>query len=211
MSRIGPSTVEPVRVGSMPAARALPVASPSVDEVTRLLLDARDGDRIALAAFVRRTQPDVWRLAAHLVGREDAADVTQDTYVRMWRALPRYRADASARTWLLVIARRTCVDALRRRARHRRLVLSRAADSGGSDTEGIEPCAVTQADEHVALDAMVGELAPDRRDAFVLTQMIGCSYDEASLVCGVPVGTIRSRVARARQDLVAALAAVEAV
>src|SRR5689334_15169119 len=195
----------------MPAHRTLPVASPSVDELTRLLLDARDGDRIALAAFVRGTQPDVWRLAAHLVGQDEADDVTQDVYVRMWSALPRFRADASARTWLLVIARRACVDALRRRGRQRRLVPARAVEPSGHDTDGIEPCCPAQADEHLALDAMVGELEADRRDAFVLTQMIGCSYEEAALVCGVPVGTIRSRVARARQDLVAALTAVEAV
>jgi RNA polymerase sigma-70 factor (ECF subfamily) len=195
----------------MPTAQTFPVASPSVDELTRLLLDARDGDRIALAAFVRGTQPDVWRLAAHLVGPGDADDVTQDVYVRMWRALPRFRGDASARTWLLVIARRACVDALRRRGRQRRLVTPRAVERLPLDTTPTQPCTVARIDEHVALDAMVGELDAERRDAFVLTQMIGCSYDEAALVCGVPVGTIRSRVARARQDLVAALAAVEAV
>jgi RNA polymerase sigma-70 factor (ECF subfamily) len=182
-----------------------------VDELTRLLLDARDGDRIALAAFVRGTQPDVWRLAAHLVGPGEADDITQDVYVRMWGALPRFRADASARTWLLVIARRACVDALRRRGRQRRLVPADAVEPSGRAADRIEPCSPARADEHVALVAMVGELEADRRDAFVLTQMIGCSYEEAALVCGVPVGTIRSRVARARQDLLAALAAVEAV
>jgi RNA polymerase sigma-70 factor (ECF subfamily) len=57
----------------------------------------------------------------------------------------------------------------------------------------------------VALRRQVGALSPDRRDAFVLTQLVGLSYPEAAEVCGVPIGTIRSRVARAREDLVAGL------
>ena len=57
----------------------------------------------------------------------------------------------------------------------------------------------------MALRRQVGALTPDRRDAFVLTQLVGLSYPEAAEVCGVPVGTIRSRVARAREDLVVGL------
>jgi hypothetical protein len=71
-----------------------------VDELTRRLLAARDGDRHALAAAVRSSQAEVWRLAAHLVGPEDADDVTQDVFVHAWRALPAFRGDASGRTWL---------------------------------------------------------------------------------------------------------------
>ena len=60
-----------------------------------------------------------------------------------------------------------------------------------------------------ALAALVTGLEPDRREALVLTQVLGCSYAEAAAVCGVPVGTIRSRVARAREALVEQLAAAE--
>ena len=66
----------------------------------------RDGDRSALLHALRASQADVWRLATHLVGPQEADDVTQDVFVRAWRALPAYRGDASARTWLLAIARR---------------------------------------------------------------------------------------------------------
>ena len=62
----------------------------------------------------------------------------------------------------------------------------------------------------VALELLVDDLDPDRREAFVLTQLIGCSYEEAAIACDVPVGTIRSRVARARSDLANALRAAEA-
>jgi len=92
-----------------------------VDELTRLFLAARDGDRTALFHAVRSSQADVWRLVVHLVGPNDADDVTQDTYVRAWKALPAFRGDSSARTWLLAIARRACADAVRRNVRRRRL------------------------------------------------------------------------------------------
>jgi RNA polymerase sigma-70 factor, ECF subfamily len=177
----------------MPGPRPCSVWSLAVDELTQLLLATRDGDRAALRAFVRSSQGDVWRFVAHRVGSDDADDVTQDVYVRAWRAIPAFRHDAAARTWLLAIARRACVDALRRRGRQLRLT-ERVA---GAPTTGSSP------DPAAAntLEDLVAGLTGDRRDAFVLTQLLGCSYDEAATLCDVPVGTIRSRVARARADL----------
>ena len=59
--------------------------------------------------------------------------------------------------------------------------------------------------EEISLTAVIAQLAPGRREAFTLTQVLGLSYAEAAQVCGCPIGTIRSRVARARSDLVIAL------
>jgi RNA polymerase sigma-70 factor (ECF subfamily) len=164
-----------------------------VDELTRLLVAGRDGDRAAFGAVIRRSQADVWRLAAHLVGREEADDVTQEVFLRVHGALPGFRGESSARTWLLAIARRTCADVIRRARRQRRLydrLAAQLADASAPAGEG-----------SLCLDELVARLDDDRRSAFVLTQMLGCSYDEAAGVCGTPVGTIRSRVARARSDL----------
>ena len=174
-----------------------------MDELTDLLLEARDGDRLALAAAIRASQADVWRFVAHLVGRDGADDVTQDTYVRAWRALPAFRAESSARTWLFAIARRACADADRRRRREHRIARRVAEDHVAAATVGPEGS--------VSLESIVAGLRPDRRDAFVLTQLLGCSYEEAAAVCGCALGTVRSRVARAREDLVAALAAAQAM
>jgi RNA polymerase sigma-70 factor (ECF subfamily) len=173
-----------------------------VDELTRLFLAARDGDRTALLHAVRGSQADVWRLARHLVGPDDADDVTQDTFVRAWRALPAFRGDSSARTWLLTIARRACADAVRRDVRRRRL-FERVGRQAGAEAARTDP-----GGEH-AVAALVDQLPHDQRAAFVLTQVIGCSYAEAADACGVPVGTIRSRVARAREQLVETLRASE--
>lgn len=167
--------------------------------MTRLALAARDGDEVALAGLVRATQDDVRRLAAHLVDPASADDVVQEVYLRAIPALSRYRADAPARAWLLSIARRTCADVIRRRGRQRRLWDRLTSQPDPADRMG-EPDPTGASD----LDALLDELHPDRRDAFVLTQVIGLGYAEAADTLGIPIGTVRSRVARARADLVAA-------
>lgn len=172
-----------------------------MDELTRLFLAARDGDRTALLHAVRASQADVWRLALHLVGPDEADDVTQDTFVRAWRALPAFRGDSSARTWLLSIARRACADAVRRNVRRRRLA-ARIEQQSATDAS---PGAVDDASGVHAVSALVDTLPHDQRVAFVLTQVVGCSYAEAAEACGVPIGTIRSRVARAREHLLETL------
>jgi RNA polymerase sigma-70 factor (ECF subfamily) len=168
-----------------------------LDEVTRLAVAARDGDVAAAAELVRATQRDVWRLCAYLCGREAADDLTQDTYLRAWTALPRYDVRSSARTWLLSIARRVAADHVRALQRERRRD-QRAAS---------RPGAVAPPDEEVALAHLLDQLDARRRTAFVLTQLVGLSYEEAAEVCRCPVGTIRSRVARARGELLLHLGA----
>ncbi len=157
---------------------------------------ARDGDPVAVTALVRATQSDVRRLCAHLVDAASADDLAQGTYERALRALPSYQARAPFRLWLLSIARRTCADALRRRTRRRRLLTR--LQGGLEDT-------VPDRSGDVLVDDLLARLDPDRRAAFVLTQVLGLSYADAAAACEVPVGTIRSRVARAREDLVQAL------
>ena len=156
---------------------------------------AADGDRIAVGHLVRATQPEVLRLCAHLFDRDSAEDLAQETYLRALRSLPGYRGDAPFRLWLLSIARRTCADHLRTRVRRRRLHERLMA----APVESAPPALGS-----VAEDEQLAALDPDRRAAFVLTQLLGLSYEQAAQACEVPVGTIRSRVARARGDLMRA-------
>jgi RNA polymerase sigma-70 factor, ECF subfamily len=172
-----------------------------VDDLTGLALAAGKGDRNALERFVVASQRDVWRLVAHLAGVGLADDLTQETFLRALPSLPHFAGRSSARTWLLSIARRVVVD-------HIRSVTSRPRTAGAVDwTDAADR---RQAAAHgtaagfedlVEVNLLLAGLTPERREALVLTQVLGVPYAEAAEVCEVPVGTIRSRVARAREDL----------
>lgn len=152
------------------------------------------GDPGAFHDVIRLTQADVWRLCAFLVDRQSADDLTQETYVRACRSLPRFRGDGSVLSWLLTLARRVCAAEIDSRQRARELSLQLRAEAPRSP--GPDPTT------RVDMDLLIAGLEPDRRLAFVLTQVIGCDYAEAAAISDCPVGTIRSRVARARDDLV---------
>lgn len=162
------------------------------DPMRALVEAAREGDDVAVARLVRSTQDDVRRLCRILGSPGEVDDLVQETYLRAFGSLASFRGEAPVRAWLLTIARRVCADHVRRRQRDRRL-LDRV-------------CANTTSDERPGrshTEDLLADLDPDRRDAFVLTQLLDLSYDEAALVLDCPIGTIRSRVARARADLLA--------
>jgi RNA polymerase sigma-70 factor, ECF subfamily len=167
-------------------------------DATDCALAARDGDPAAQVEFVRSTQAEVWRFAASLVDPDSADDLTQETYLRAFRALPTFEGRSTARTWLLGIARRTCADHLRTVVRRRRLE-ARLATDARTDAPHPDPSG------HLGAADLLRRLPEERRGAFVLTQVLGLSYAEAAAVAGVPIGTIRSRVARARAELVDAV------
>lgn len=181
------------------------VERPDDARITAWALAAGRGDRAALAAFVGATQRDVHRFVTHLAGHRDADDLAQETYLRALRSLPGFAGRSGARTWLLSVARHTCADAVRTAVR-------RPRTGGVEDWDALAAVVAprpglvrTPMDEAVVLRALVDALDDDRREAFVLTQLLDLSYAEAAQVCDCPVGTIRSRVARAREDLVTAL------
>ena len=168
----------------------------AVDESARVPVDARLDGRGGWEEFVEASYPTIWRFCAALAGRPAADDLAQETFLRATGALPRFRGHASGRTWILAIARRVCMDELRGRYRRDRLD-TRLAAVAHALPSAHDPTGA------VATRELLLDLEPDRRVAFVLTQLFQLSYEEAATVCGCPVGTIRSRVARARDDLIA--------
>jgi RNA polymerase sigma-70 factor, ECF subfamily len=157
---------------------------------------ARGGDRAAFEDLVRAHQADVYRLALHLVRDPPTAeDVTQEAFVHAYRSLRRFRGGSKFSTWLFRITRNCAVDAIRRRERRRTYEL--AAQEPEAPVE--EPSL------RLALEQAIGSLAPDVREPFVLIEVLGLSYEEAAVVLGIPRGTIKSRMHRARKALVEAL------
>lgn len=170
---------------------------------TRLALDARDGDPLKADRFVRALHQDVWRYVAYLSADTQADDdLTQDVFLRALAALPRFEGRSSARTWLLSIARRTVVDSIRHAAARPRL-----SDRHDWQTaaEQAQPYDVPGFEDGIALAELLATIPSERRDAFVLTQLLGLPYADAAEAIGCPIGTVRSRVARARTSLIALL------
>lgn len=184
------------------------------NELTALAVQARTGDAVAFAALVKRTQGEMWRFVAKMTDSTRADDITQDVYLRIWRALPAFSGDSSARTWMYSVARHVVADHVRLTTRRKRLLLRFGMEQSSLSLSETEPRAsfeISDASGTTSLDEFIRALPFDFRTAFVLTQVLGFSYAEAAAMSEVPVGTIRSRVARARDSLVSALAASEAV
>ncbi len=169
-------------------------------ELTAAALAARSGDQRALRILLSETQAPVRRFCAHMVPGEDADDLTQETFLRAWRSLGGFRGDSAVTTWLLTIARRVCIEAVGRAVRRRR-----AEESRGRSALPDLPDPAPAHD----LGDLVNRLDPDRREAFVLTQIIGLSYAETAAVAETELGTVRSRVARARAQLLEWLTAAD--
>jgi RNA polymerase sigma-70 factor (ECF subfamily) len=160
------------------------------------VLRAAIGDQHAAEELVRATQGDVWRLCRALVDEESAEDIAQEAFIRVLRSLRSFRGESSVRVWVLAIARRTAMDHLRRVHRQRALTsLLRA-----------QPRPVASYLQSTAEpQALLALLPLPLRSAFVLTQLLGLDYAETASVMGCPVGTIKSRVSRARTILAAAV------
>ncbi|UJW36534.1 sigma-70 family RNA polymerase sigma factor [Saccharothrix sp. AJ9571] len=140
------------------------------------------------------------RLLSYLSDPGAAEDLVQETYLRAFAALPRFAGRSPARMWLLAIAKRVAADHLRGNRRRPRTT---PVEDWMAEAEQ------AKAPDHgrlVVLQQLIGQLDDDRREAFVLTQITGLSYAEAAEICECAVGTIRSRVFRARDELTEALA-----
>ncbi|UED88176.1 sigma-70 family RNA polymerase sigma factor [Streptomyces profundus] len=192
------------------AVRALALDPARADDatVTRWALAARTGEARAVELFVRAVRDDLQRYLARLSGDpQGAEDLAQDTLLRALRSLPAFEGRSSARTWLLTIARRTVIDRVRYERSRPRL-----ADTSDwlSVVERQQRGQVPGFEERVALDELLARLPTDRATAFRLTQIVGLPYAEVAAASGCPIGTVRSRVARARQTLVTQLTTAEA-
>ena len=170
-------------------------------EITRNAFLAGRGDRVAAGNFVSATQRQLYRLLSYLSNADVAEDLVQETYLRAFAALPRFAGRAPARMWLLAIAKHVAADHLRG---HRRRPKTSPAEDWVLAAEH-SGASVPDHGRLVVLRRLVAELDDERREAFVLTQVLGLSYVEAAEVCACAVGTIRSRVSRAREDLAIAL------
>ncbi len=166
-----------------------------------LISRSRSGEIEAFDLLVRLHQDRIYNLAYRITGnREDASDAAQDAFVRAYQALPRYREDAAFSTWLHRIATNAALDLVRRRpaSTHGEL---RPEVPAGDDLEAV----VDRREITRRVHAALGHLAVEYRTAVVLRDLQGLAYAEIARILQVPLGTVRSRLARGREAMRAQL------
>jgi RNA polymerase sigma-70 factor (ECF subfamily) len=164
----------------------------------------RAGDRAALERLYRRHAELVYRVALRLVGdRDDALDVLQETFLSAWRAAPGFRGESGLATWLVRIALNHGFRVLRRRGRQVPLEQAAALPAAGAGADPVG--AAARAEWRAALERAMAELPPGWQAALVLREVARMSYEEMAAAMGTPMGTVRSRLFRARAALRAKL------
>lgn len=166
---------------------------------------ARAGDLRAFESIVRDYQADVWRFAYHHTrNRAIAEDVTQEAFLRAYRSLASYGGQAKFTSWLMRIVRNCAIDAYRKTRREIPVAEHDEADPWRN------PSATSSgADERARIHDAIRRLPDSLREPFVVIEVLGFSYQEASVILGVRIGTVKSRMHRARAALMLALSEEE--
>ncbi|MEW6293931.1 MAG: RNA polymerase sigma factor RpoE [Pseudomonadota bacterium] len=183
-------------------------------EADLLLVErVQSGDREAFGLLVGKYQRKLLRLVMRMVrDPAEAEDVTQEAFIKAYRALPNFRGDSAFYTWLYRIGVNTAKNWLVANGR-RMPVMSEIVDD---ETEGIEESVLLRDDEtpdRVLMSRQIGEtvnaameaLPEDLRTAIGLREIEGLSYEEIAQVMDCPIGTVRSRIFRAREAIAARL------
>ena len=169
---------------------------------------AQAGDRQAFALLVRRYQDRVFRFILRMNNaRDEAMDLTQETFMKAYQALPTWRPDARFGTWLFQIARNAALDVLRRR----QLVEFVPLDPGLSGVEAFDPQDGAPLPEEqlsgrqriALLDRALHELPIEQREILLLRELENMSYADIAATLNIEAGTVKSRLARARAAVLA--------
>jgi RNA polymerase sigma-70 factor (ECF subfamily) len=167
------------------------------------------GDETACAALVDGHQRMVYQLALHLLGDpQEALDLSQDVFLQVFRSLPRFRGQSALRTWIyriVVTQARNRQRWWRRRLSHAQVSLDDHVRSNGEFPTTMISAApdrvLSQKELARQLWSALEDLPFEQRTAIVLREIDGLSYEEIAFSLGVAVGTVRSRLARARESL----------
>jgi RNA polymerase sigma-70 factor (ECF subfamily) len=174
--------------------------------VKRQLRQAQNGDMDAFAALFEPLRARIYAVAFRLVGPDDAEDVVMDTYLKAWRALPRFAGRSSLSTWLCGIARNQSLDLLRRRqVRNRGRVANKDSEDRVAEVDDptqTGPLDAMQSVEDQALCQRALAALPEmHRHALLLRYVDGLSYQEIAAALDISMGTTMSRLFNARRKL----------
>lgn len=181
-----------------------------------LVKRARSGDRAAFQQLVERYQKRVYSICYGMVRNpDDAMDLAQDTFVKVYRNLEGFQGDSSFYTWIYRIAKNVCIDFLRKSQRFKAVDYDDAVgrDEDGDEEAllpgrvGLDPQRVLGRRELVQkIEDALGALSPAHRECILLREVQGLSYQEMADTLGISIGTVMSRLHHARKNMQKALA-----
>jgi RNA polymerase sigma-70 factor (ECF subfamily) len=170
-----------------------------------LINRCRRGDRDAFGEIVRRHQERIYNLCRHLLGnRAEAEDMAQATFLKAYRNLGKFQPQAALYTWLYRIAVNTCLDHLRRPFFESIFRRSPTGEEQVLEQPSSEPSPEKNLENrqlHVALEKALGKLSPKLRAVIVLKEIEGLAYEEIAATLEISLGTVKSRISRARGEL----------
>ncbi|MEO0079269.1 MAG: sigma-70 family RNA polymerase sigma factor [candidate division WOR-3 bacterium] len=168
-----------------------------------LVRQARAGDTQAFDELMKRYSESIYLLTYSIVrSQADASDLSQETFIRAYRSLARYDERFAFYTWLRKIAVNLCFNLLKRRRRFRFLPLPMSDDERERpDIPDPRPGPPEESGLRLDLERALNKLPPEQRAVFVLRVNEDMSYNEISKTLGIPIGTVMSRLNRARQRL----------
>jgi RNA polymerase sigma-70 factor (ECF subfamily) len=167
------------------------------DDDATLMRRHVDGDPDAFGEIVRRHRDRMWAVAVRTLGNpDDAADALQDAFVNAFRRAATFRAESAVTTWLYRIVVNACLDRVRRTAAR---PVAELTDDVEVSPPGSDPG--TQTALRLDVQAALATLPPEQRVPLVLVDMEGYAVSEVAQMLGCPVGTVKSRCARARARL----------
>ncbi|MEA2145790.1 MAG: hypothetical protein QOG59_1377 [Solirubrobacteraceae bacterium] len=188
----------------MPAATTysrLRVSSP-METDDRLVRQARLGQLDAFETLVARHSDVVFRVAARIVGPDDAPDVSQDAFLRAYHRLDRFKGTAPFRSWLLQITQNVALDYLARRRRQATGPLDDGEATPDPDPRRQPASTLERQERQERLERKLELLRPDYRALLVLRELEDLSYDEIAAILEMPLGSVKGRLHRARGDLI---------
>ena len=170
-----------------------------------LVAAAQGGDRNALDQLLRRHYDRIYAVCRRVTGGvNDADDACQEAMIKISRSLPRFDGRAAFSTWAYRIATNASLDELRKRNRRPSLQSIRVGEDEGGEPEQADPMAAKRIEviaDRLAIDAALSDLSDDFKAAVVLRDVANLNYDEIADILDVPVGTVKSRIARGRSVL----------
>src|SRR6266516_1337282 len=171
-------------------------------EVDRLVAAAREGDRAAFDELVRRTYVDTYTLAMRLTANEeDARDVVQESYLRAWKGITRFRGDAQFSTWMYRITANASATMVQKRRRRRVESLDTVDEPIESSLDAQPEAAAESAVGMAELARAVQSLAPKLRAVVVLKDVYGLPHEAIAEELGISVAAAKVRLHRGRKQL----------